>query len=74
MTDVATLEREALCLTVAERALLVDRLLQTLGLEDNERMERWGREADRRLQAFERGEMAASDGPEAVAAIRRRLG
>ena len=72
--DVATIEREALGLTVAERALLADRLLQTLGLEDPERMGQWGREADRRLQAFERGEMGAVDGPEAVAAIRRRLG
>lgn len=72
--DVATIEREAPSLTVAERALLADRLLQTLDLEDGERMERWGREADRRLQAFERGELAATDGPEAVAAIRRRLG
>jgi putative addiction module component (TIGR02574 family) len=72
--DVATLEREALSLTVAERALLADRLLQTLDQEDPERMERWGREADRRLEAYERGEIAAIDGPEAVAAIRRRLG
>jgi hypothetical protein len=71
--DVATIEREALALTLAERALLADRLLQTLDSENPERMERWGREADRRLQAFERGEMAAMDGPEAVAAIRRRL-
>ena len=74
MMDVATIEREALALTVAERALLANRLLQTLDLEDPERMRRWGGEAERRLQAFERGEMAATDGPEAVAAIRRRLG
>jgi hypothetical protein len=72
--DVATIEREALCLTGAERALLADRLLQTLDQEDPERMERWGREADRRLEAFERGELASVDGPEGVAAIRRRLG
>ena len=74
MMDAATIEREALALTVAERALLADRLLQTLDLENPERMERWGREAERRLQAFERGEMGGADGPEAVAAIRRRLG
>ena len=73
MTDVATLEREALCLTAAERALLADRLLGTLDLEDAGRMERWGREADRRLQAFERGEMTLAGGAEAVAAIRHRL-
>jgi putative addiction module component len=72
--DVATIEREALALTVAERALLADRLLQTLNVEDAERLGRWGQEAERRLQAFERGETSATDGPEAVAAIRRRLG
>jgi chaperone required for assembly of F1-ATPase len=74
MMDVATIEREALSLTLAERALLADRLLRTLDLENSQRMERWGREADRRLEAFERGEMRATDGPEAVAAIRSRLG
>ena len=61
---------------MAERAVLAvlaDRLIRTLGLEDSDRMERWGREADRRLEAFERGEMSAVDGPLAVAAIRRRL-
>lgn len=72
--DAATIEREALNLSVAERAVLVDHLLQTLDLENPERMERWGREADRRLQAFERGEMDDKDGPSAVAAIRRRVG
>jgi hypothetical protein len=72
--DVAALEREALSLTVAERALLADSLLQTLDQEDPERMERWGREADRRLEAYERGQIASIEGPEAVAAIGRRLG
>jgi hypothetical protein len=71
--DAATIEREALGLTAAERALLADRLLLTLGLEDGERMERWGHAADRRLEAFERGDMTAVDGPAAVDAIRRRL-
>ena len=61
--DAATIERDALTLTVAERALLADRLLRTLDLEDAERMERWGREAERRLQAFERGEII-EDNPE----------
>ena len=72
--DAATIEREALALTVAERALLADRLLQTLDVENADRTERWGREADRRLQAFENGEMGATDGTTAVAAIRRQLG
>lgn len=74
MMDLPTIEREALSLTVAERALLADRLLRTLDVEQPERMQRWGREADRRLEAFERGEMEATDGRAVVAAIRRRLG
>ncbi|HVV02451.1 MAG TPA: addiction module protein [Verrucomicrobiae bacterium] len=74
MAEVATIEREALELAVAERALLADRLLRTLNLEDAERMERWGQEAERRLQALERGEMDVIDGSEAIPTIRRRLG
>jgi len=72
--DAATIEREARKLPVAERAVLADHLLQTLDLENAERMEKWGREADRRLGLFEHGGMPAVDGPSAVAAIRRRLG
>ncbi len=72
--DLATLEREALILTVAERALLADKLLQSLDLEDATRMERWGREADLRLEAFERGQMSSVEGTEVIAALRARLG
>ena len=72
--DATTIERDALSLTTPERAQLVDRLLQTLTPEDADRMERWGQEADRRLKAFEHGEVAAVDGPSAVANLRQRLG
>ncbi len=71
--DAATIEREARCLSIAERAVLADHLLQTLDLENPVRMEQWGCEADRRLEKFERGEMSDMDGQSAVAAIRRRL-
>ena len=72
--DAAMIEQEALNLSTAERALLADRLLQTLDLEDAERLERWGQEADRRLESFERGEIEAVDGPAALAELRERLG
>lgn len=71
--DAATIEHEALGLTAAERALLADRLLQTLDIEDATRMERWGQEAESLLQSFEKGEIAETDGPAAVALIRKRL-
>ncbi len=72
--DAAIVEQEALALTAAERALLADRLLQTLDIEDAARMESWGREAERRLQSFERSGTPETDGPTAVGAIRKRLG
>lgn len=72
--DAATIERDALSLTAAERALLADRLLQTLNVEDADRMERWGQEADQRLQAFEKDQETTVDGPTAVANLRQRLG
>ena len=71
--DAATIEHEAMGLSAAERALLADRLLQTLDLEDAARMQRWGREAESRLDAFERGDFAEVDGPSASANIRNRL-
>lgn len=71
--DAATIEHEALGLTSAERALLADRLLQTLDIEDVTRRERWGDEAERRLQSLERGEIAEIAGHVAVAAIRQQL-
>jgi hypothetical protein len=72
--DAMTIEQDALSLTTAERAQLVDRLLQTLIPEDADRMERWGREADQRLHAFERGEETAVDGLTTVTKLRRSLG
>jgi len=72
--DAAIIEREALSLTTAERAVLADRLLQTLDIEDAALMQRWGDEAERRYQCFERRELADGDGPAAVASIRKRLG
>jgi len=72
--DAAMIEQEALNLSTAERALLADRLLQTLDQEDANRLEQWGLEADRRLEAFERGEIEAVDGPAALAEIRQQLG
>jgi hypothetical protein len=65
--DAATIEHEAMRLNAVERALLADRLLLTLNLENGERMERWGRESEGRLRAFERREIRETDGPAAVA-------
>jgi putative addiction module component (TIGR02574 family) len=71
--EAAVLEKEALMLPMAERALLADRLLQTLEGEDESVMQAWADEAERRLELFRAGKMTALDGQTVVESIRKRL-
>jgi hypothetical protein len=68
--EAATIEKEAMNLSEAQRALLADRLLQTIGIEDEARLKRWGDESERRLKAIEEGRLPTDDG----AAVLERLG
>ena len=72
--DAAIIEHEALALSAVERALLADRLLETLNVGNSSRMKLWGQEADHRLDLYEKGEVSETDGPSLVANLRRRLG
>jgi putative addiction module component (TIGR02574 family) len=69
--DAMIIESEALRLPEAERALLADRLLQSLA--PSEFQDEWIQEVESRMQAYEAGELAAVDGPEAIAALRARF-
>jgi hypothetical protein len=60
--EAATIEKEAMNLSEAQRALLADRLLQTIGIEDEARVKRWGDESERRLKAIEEGRLPTDDG------------
>jgi len=71
--DAAMIEKEALQLTDAERALLADRLLSSLSHPSQEVKDAWIRESDERLAAFRRGEIEALDGPSAIAGLKRRF-
>jgi hypothetical protein len=68
--EAATIEKEAMNLSEAQRALLADRLLQTIGIEDEARVKRWGDESERRLKAIEEERLPTDDG----AAVLERLG
>ncbi len=68
------IEKEALRLTLTERALLADHLLQTLGSEDDAVMKAWSEEAERRRGLFINGEIEAFDGKSVVDALRKGLG
>lgn len=66
------IEAAALQLAPGERAKLAERLLLSLE-EDDEILAAWVEEAERRGEAFERGEMAAIDFDEAIAQARARI-
>lgn len=66
------IEAAALQLAPAERAKLAERLLISLD-EDDEILASWVEEAERRGDAYDRGEMGAIDFDEAIAQAHARL-
>ena len=66
------IEAAALQLAPAERARLAERLLISLD-EDDEILATWVAEAERRGDAYERGEMGAVDFDESIAKARERI-
>ncbi len=68
--DVAVIEKEALKLPDDVRALLADRLIQSVSPISTEQKNAWVAEADDRMDAFEKGLISAVDGPEALERVR----
>jgi putative addiction module component (TIGR02574 family) len=66
------IEAAALQLAPAERARLAERLLVSLD-DDDEILASWVAEAERRADAFDRGEMEAIDFDESIARLKARL-
>ena len=72
---VAELAREAENLPKVDKARLAELLLEQIGEQTDPAVEEaWLEEAQRRLEAFNRREMAAVDGPTAMAGLRKRFG
>jgi putative addiction module component (TIGR02574 family) len=71
--DAAILEKEALLLPDTERALLVERLMESICPSSSALRGAWVREADERIRAFRDGEISAVDGPQAMAELRLRF-
>lgn len=66
------IEAAALQLASSDRAKLAERLLISLD-EDDEILATWIAEAERRADAFDRGEMETIDFDEAIAQARARI-
>ena len=71
--EMAIIEKEALRLPDGQRALLADRLIESLSGVTPALRQAWLAEADSRMEAFRRGEIQAVDGPEAMSALRARF-
>lgn len=69
---IKALSQEARKLSPAERAELIDELITSLDRPDPAIDELWTLEAQDRLAAYDRGEMAAQDIPAIVAKLRVR--
>jgi hypothetical protein len=77
-SPIAEISKSALQLPANERALLLDRLFDSIDLEvDRKRRDamdtNWASESERRIDAVQRGELRVIDGPEAISRLRRSI-
>lgn len=72
--SLASIQKEVLELEPQERALLIDMLWESL---DDARLKeieaKWASESEERIDAFDRGELSAIDGPTALRDLRSSL-
>ena len=69
------LAEEAMHLPVAERALLADRLVESLDMSDPDEIQRiWAGEVIRRREEIRSGQAKAIPGEEVLAEVRRLVG
>jgi len=74
LMDQAIVEKEALKLTPAERAVLADTLLSSLDDESTRQNEAaWGALAEQRYSEYKAGKLDAVDGTTAIQELRQRL-
>lgn len=72
-TEASRILTEVLALPAAERAEMVERILDSLGAEpDQETLERWATETESRLDAIQRGELGVVAGEEVFERLTRR--
>lgn len=71
--DAAILEKEAPLLPDIERAVLVERLIESISPSSSALRKVWIREADERMTAFRDEKISAVDGPQATADLRAKF-
>ena len=72
--SLASIQKEIIQLNPTERAMLIDLLWESLDEERVKEIEaRWAAESEDRIDAYERGELPAVDGPTALQDLRSSL-
>lgn len=77
-SSISDVSKAALNLPISERAALLDRIFDSIDLEvDKAKREatekRWAEESEKRIDAFERGDLKAVNGPDTLAKLRGSL-
>lgn len=67
------LEKEVMKLSPVDKALLADRLLQSLDSEYEENIKAWGIVAEKRLEEYRAGKMDAYDGQTVIETLRKQI-
>lgn len=74
LMSLASIQKEILQLDSQERAKLIDLLWESLDEARIKEIEaKWASESEERIDAFERGELSAVDGPAALQDLRSSL-
>ena len=74
LMSLATIQKEIFQLNSTERAMLIDLLWESLDEARISEIEtKWAAESEDRIDAFERGELPAVDGPTALQELRSSL-
>ena len=72
--DAAIIENDAMKLDEFQRALLADRLLDSIIPFPDHQREAWVKESSDRMKAYQSGQITAVNGPEAMAKLKMRYG
>ncbi len=73
MIETALLEKKAMQLPEVDRALLADRLIQSLSRILSKLKNAWVEEANSRMNAYRAGDISTADVPPVVAKLRSRF-
>lgn len=72
MLDTVIIEKEAMQLPAGDRALLADRLIQSISQTQSSLKQAWIKEAESRMAAYRDGKISAVDGAQGLADLRTR--